>query len=208
VGRSCRPLAAQSERQWRVTGAVPAQAIRSFIELVSGPQAAVMASRKASSREAAEAVAEPVRPWNETSTLHSARWLARVDHSRKATKPSTTSKVRVRPRAVMARNLRKWCAVQQGERRGLSAGTRREACDMECPEVAERLWEYLDDELTAKEAGAVARHLDACGHCRPRYRCDRAFLLVVVRSFQAPCRAPVRLRAVVRARLAALRAAQ
>ncbi len=76
---------------------------------------------------------------------------------------------------------------------------------MECPEVAERLWEYLDDELTAKEAGAVARHLGDCGHCRPRCRCDRAFLVVVVRSLQAPCHAPVHLRAVVRARLAGVR---
>jgi mycothiol system anti-sigma-R factor len=75
---------------------------------------------------------------------------------------------------------------------------------MECPEVAERLWEYLDDELTAKEARAVARHLEGCGHCRPRYRCDRAFLLVLVRSLEAPCQAPARLRAIVRTRLAAL----
>jgi mycothiol system anti-sigma-R factor len=77
---------------------------------------------------------------------------------------------------------------------------------MECPEVAERLWEYLDDELAAKEAAAVARHLAVCGHCRPRYRCDRAFLVVVVRSLTAPCAAPAELRAAVRASLAALRA--
>ena len=77
---------------------------------------------------------------------------------------------------------------------------------MECPEVAERLWEYLDHELTAKEAGSVARHLEDCGHCRPRYRCDRAFLLVVVRGLQSPCATPAQLRAVVLARLAALRA--
>jgi len=77
---------------------------------------------------------------------------------------------------------------------------------MECPEVAERLWEYLDDELAAKEAGAVALHLEGCGHCGPHYRCDRAFLVLVVRSLRAPCPAPARLRMVVRARLSKLRA--
>ncbi len=77
---------------------------------------------------------------------------------------------------------------------------------MECPEVAERLWEYLDDELAAKEAAALAFHLEGCGHCRPHYRCDRAFLVLVVRSLRAPCPAPARLRMVVRARLDELRA--
>jgi mycothiol system anti-sigma-R factor len=79
---------------------------------------------------------------------------------------------------------------------------------MDCPEVAERLWEYLDDELAAKEAAAVAQHLDGCGSCRPRYHCDRAFLVLVIRSLQAPCAAPARLRAAVEARLATLRGGQ
>jgi anti-sigma factor (TIGR02949 family) len=72
---------------------------------------------------------------------------------------------------------------------------------MECPEVTERLWEYLDGELAAKEANAVAVHLSGCPHCRPHYRCDRAFLLVVVRSLTRPCAVPPGLRAAVRARL-------
>jgi mycothiol system anti-sigma-R factor len=75
---------------------------------------------------------------------------------------------------------------------------------MECSEVAERLWEYLDDELAAKEAAAVARHLDGCGHCRPHLHCDRAFLVALVRCLRAPCAAPMRLRVAVRARLAEL----
>ena len=68
---------------------------------------------------------------------------------------------------------------------------------MECPEVTERLWEYLDGELAAKEAAAVSVHLADCPYCRPHYRCDRAFLVLIVRSFARPCPAPPRLRAAV-----------
>jgi anti-sigma factor (TIGR02949 family) len=74
---------------------------------------------------------------------------------------------------------------------------------MECPEVVDRLWEYLDGELAAKEADAVGRHLAGCPACLPRCRCDRAFLALVVRSLNGPCPAPLRLREAVRARLAA-----
>jgi mycothiol system anti-sigma-R factor len=75
---------------------------------------------------------------------------------------------------------------------------------MECREVIERLWEYLDDELAAKEAAAVAGHLVGCPWCRPHYRHDRAFLIVVVRSLCATRPAPARLHAAVRARLAVI----
>jgi mycothiol system anti-sigma-R factor len=76
---------------------------------------------------------------------------------------------------------------------------------MECREVIERLWEYLDDELAAKEAAAVDGHLAGCPTCHPACRHDRAFLILVVRSLTAPCPAPARLREAVRARLAAAR---
>ncbi|HEY7634072.1 MAG TPA: zf-HC2 domain-containing protein [Gemmatimonadales bacterium] len=47
---------------------------------------------------------------------------------------------------------------------------------MECSEVERRLWEYLDDELSPKEAGAIGVHLGGCRCCRPAYNCNRAFL--------------------------------
>ena len=75
---------------------------------------------------------------------------------------------------------------------------------MECREVIERLWEYLDGELAAEEAAAVHRHLGECSSCPSHCRCDRAFLLVVVCSLTAPCPAPAGLSAAVLARLAAL----
>jgi mycothiol system anti-sigma-R factor len=66
---------------------------------------------------------------------------------------------------------------------------------MECPDVAGRLWQYLDGELPAKEAGAVELHVADCPRCRPHYRIDRAFLVLLVRSLGSPCPAPPPLRA-------------
>src|SRR5690242_7623020 len=112
--------------------------MRSSIEFVSGPQAVVCASRVASSSEAPEAVAVPVRPWNSTDTLHSARWLARVDQSRKATNPAMTSRATVLARAVIRE--------EPPEVAPCSAGVARKAarCDesgvrMECADVVQRL---------------------------------------------------------------------
>lgn len=72
---------------------------------------------------------------------------------------------------------------------------------MECAEVTRRLWEYLDGELAAKEAADLGRHLAGCRHCQPHYRCDQAFLVVVVRSLSRPCFAPPTLRSSIVARL-------
>jgi anti-sigma factor (TIGR02949 family) len=72
---------------------------------------------------------------------------------------------------------------------------------MECAEVSRRLWEYLDGELAAKEAAAVGGHLAGCPHCQPHYRCDQAFLVVVVRCLSRPCPAPRGLRAAILTRL-------
>jgi len=73
---------------------------------------------------------------------------------------------------------------------------------MDCAEVTDRLWEYLDGELAAKEASAVTDHLAGCRFCRPHHRCDRAFLALLVHSLARPCRAPATLRIAILARLA------
>jgi anti-sigma factor (TIGR02949 family) len=73
---------------------------------------------------------------------------------------------------------------------------------MECPEVTDRLWEYLDGELAAEEAALVDRHLAGCPVCRSHHRCDGALLVLIVRSLSAPCPAPQSLFVAVRERLA------
>lgn len=63
---------------------------------------------------------------------------------------------------------------------------------MECEEVSKRLWEYLDEELNAKESQSVAQHLDGCPWCHRSYCSGRAFLGVLARQRHA-CAAPVSL---------------
>jgi len=174
--------------------------MRSSIEPVSGPHAVVCASRIASSSDAPDAVAVPVRPWNSTDTLHSARWLERVDQSRNATNPAMSNRVTVLVRAVIREEPPEVVRCSAGVAVG-AARCDKEEVRMECADVAQRLWEYLDGELAAKEAAAVDRHLAGCRHCRPHYYCDHAFLLLLVRSLSRPCPVPIRLRAAVLARL-------
>ncbi|MBA3497551.1 MAG: zf-HC2 domain-containing protein [Gemmatimonadales bacterium] len=76
---------------------------------------------------------------------------------------------------------------------------------VECAEVTDRLWEYLDGELAAEEAAAVDRHLAACSFCRMRHSRDRSFLVLLVQSLHRPCPAPAPLRLAIRARLAGFR---
>jgi anti-sigma factor (TIGR02949 family) len=75
---------------------------------------------------------------------------------------------------------------------------------MECSEITDRLWEYLDGELAAKEASAVDDHLAGCLRCRRHHTCDRSFLLLVVRALSRPAPAPPALHTAVRGRLAGL----
>jgi mycothiol system anti-sigma-R factor len=73
---------------------------------------------------------------------------------------------------------------------------------MECSEITERLWQYLDGELAAKEAAAVDGHLDGCSGCRRHHHCDRAFLMLLARALSRPAVAPGSFHVAIRARLA------
>ena len=75
---------------------------------------------------------------------------------------------------------------------------------MDCAETTERLWQYLDGELAAKEAIAVRGHLAGCDCCRGHEHCDRSFLMLVVRALSRPCTAPPSLRVTILARLASV----
>jgi anti-sigma factor (TIGR02949 family) len=73
---------------------------------------------------------------------------------------------------------------------------------MECAEVTDRLWEYLDGELAAEEAAAIRGHVAGCPHCNSHCCCDRAFLAMLVTVFKRNDRMPSELRTRVLARLA------
>jgi anti-sigma factor (TIGR02949 family) len=45
-----------------------------------------------------------------------------------------------------------------------------------CQETVDRLWAYLDGELTPEGAAGVRAHLDACTRCCPCHDFHRAFL--------------------------------
>jgi hypothetical protein len=158
------------------------------MDAVTGPQAAVRASRSAAALSAADAVPVLLAPRKSTVAVHSTRCDARVVQSRSATNPTTAISVKARARAVMVqispapcrippRNLAPVAAVEQEARGKLRPGATHGGMKrMECSEVERRLWEYLDDELSPEEAGAIGAHLGDCRCCWPAYQCDRAFL--------------------------------
>ncbi len=51
-----------------------------------------------------------------------------------------------------------------------------------CQEVIRELWDYLDGELPAERAAAIADHLAECARCYPQYRFEYAFLSAVTRQ--------------------------
>ena len=97
----------------RETGGTRLQAMRSFMLPVSGPQAAVWASRTASGSVAAEAVPLPCWPAKDTTTVHSTCWDASVDHSRNAAKANPAMSATSRPRLVIGDQ----CLARWRERR-------------------------------------------------------------------------------------------
>jgi anti-sigma factor (TIGR02949 family) len=53
---------------------------------------------------------------------------------------------------------------------------------MECEEVSNRLWEYLDKELDPEDARSVGEHVHGCPWCARAYCCARAFLRLLARQ--------------------------
>lgn len=45
-----------------------------------------------------------------------------------------------------------------------------------CEHVLERLWDFLDGELSADDERALQKHLEVCGRCYPQYDFRRAYL--------------------------------
>lgn len=53
---------------------------------------------------------------------------------------------------------------------------------LSCREAIAELWDYLDGELPAERAEAIAGHLSECGRCYPKYRFAYAFLAALARQ--------------------------
>jgi anti-sigma factor (TIGR02949 family) len=71
---------------------------------------------------------------------------------------------------------------------------------VDCDEALDRLYEYLDGELTPAVEAAVRRHLTACAPCLRIYDFERAFLRFLDARAQA-AEAPPELRRRVLERL-------
>lgn len=61
-----------------------------------------------------------------------------------------------------------------------------EASAMPCEHVVDRLWEYIDGELSERDAGRVRAHLDECARCFPHYDFQRAYREFVARTADSP----------------------
>lgn len=53
---------------------------------------------------------------------------------------------------------------------------------LSCPEVLDRLFEYLDGELESATAEQVRAHLEKCRRCYPRLQFERSFMEALSRA--------------------------
>jgi mycothiol system anti-sigma-R factor len=54
-----------------------------------------------------------------------------------------------------------------------------------CSDVAERLYDLLDEEQSPEEGAAMGRHLEGCQPCRQRLEVEREFLATVRETCRA-----------------------
>ena len=64
---------------------------------------------------------------------------------------------------------------------------------VDCRSAVQKLWDYLDEELTPERMDAVREHLERCGSCLPHHDYARAFLEALTTARPATC-APTALR--------------
>jgi anti-sigma factor (TIGR02949 family) len=68
-----------------------------------------------------------------------------------------------------------------------------------CAEVIERVYEFLDGELTADVDARIREHLRACQHCFPEFEYERVFLRFLERHAQIEKAPPALRRRIFRA---------
>lgn len=59
-----------------------------------------------------------------------------------------------------------------------------QATTMSCAEALERIYEFLDGELTADVEERIQRHLGVCRQCYPHFRHEEVFLRFLERRAQ------------------------
>jgi mycothiol system anti-sigma-R factor len=59
-----------------------------------------------------------------------------------------------------------------------------EGDDMPCDDVIERMYEFLDGELTSDVDAKIRDHLSKCGRCYPHFRHEEVFLRFLERRAQ------------------------
>jgi anti-sigma factor (TIGR02949 family) len=55
-----------------------------------------------------------------------------------------------------------------------------------CDQVVDRLWEYIDGELSDGDASRMRMHLDECARCFPHYDFQRTYRESVARAADQP----------------------
>lgn len=75
--------------------------------------------------------------------------------------------------------------------------------ETDCRDVLDRVYEYLDDELTHHDLVRIRQHLDECAPCLRQFDLEVALKTLVRRSCQEP--APDSLRTRIMARITEVR---
>ncbi|MGH7458433.1 MAG: zf-HC2 domain-containing protein [Longimicrobiaceae bacterium] len=66
------------------------------------------------------------------------------------------------------------------------------ATDVDCAQVMEELWAYLDGELSADRMAEIDAHLEKCAPCFSEYDFRHAFLTFLRRNREVPVPAGLR----------------
>ena len=70
--------------------------------------------------------------------------------------------------------------------------------DTDCREVLDRVYEYLDAEVTPQDVAKIRQHLDECGPCLAEYDLEHALKALVRRSCCEVAPAELRVRIMTR----------
>ena len=83
----------------------------------------------------------------------------------------------------------------------MTQSPQRDVASWSCADVIERMFEYLDGELTADVDGRIREHLAACQRCYPEFEHERVFLRFLERRAQIERAPPALRRRILRALL-------